>query len=128
MTIEDVVDLYGVTLAYFDNELWQRPGIYIDEIKVVFVNKSLSKESRKKVILHELGHIDHDSKQYSRRHEEFELQANRHMIKCLLEEEFDCIDDKLAFNYLSFMKRHNLKTTTDEVMVISEYYNMLDAV
>ncbi|VTS33447.1 peptidase [Streptococcus porcinus] len=127
MTIDEVVDLYGVTLAYFDNDLWPRPGVYIDKIKVVFVNKALSDESKKKVVFHELGHIDHDSDQYKRRHEEFELQANRHMIKCLLEEEFNYIDDKLAFNYLSFMKRHNLKTTTDEIMVIDEYYNLLDA-
>ncbi|MGT2934235.1 ImmA/IrrE family metallo-endopeptidase [Streptococcus catagoni] len=128
MTIDEVVDLYGVTLAYFDNELWPRPGIYIDEIKVVFVNRTLSEESKKKVIFHELGHIDHDSGQYQRRHEEFELQANRHMIKCLLEEEFDKVEDKHEFNYLSFMQRHNLKTITDEVMVIDEYYNLLDAV
>lgn len=32
MTIEELVESYGVTLAYFDNELWPRPGIYIDEI------------------------------------------------------------------------------------------------
>lgn len=25
MTIEELVDSHGVTLAYFDNELWQRP-------------------------------------------------------------------------------------------------------
>lgn len=128
MTIEEIIDFYGVELAYFDNDLWPRPGIYIDEIKVVFVNKALSDESKKKVIFHELGHIDHDSNQYERRHEEFELQANRHMIRCLLEDEFDKVEDKHEFNYLSFMKRHNLKTTTDEVMVISEYYNLLDAV
>ncbi|WP_249630428.1 ImmA/IrrE family metallo-endopeptidase [Streptococcus uberis] len=128
MTIEELLDYYGVELAYFDNDLWPRPGIYIDEIKVVFVNKALSDESKKKVIFHELGHIDHDSNQYERRHEEFELQANRHMIRCLLEDEFDKVEDKHEFNYLSFMKRHNLKTTTDEVMVISEYFNLLDAV
>ncbi len=29
MTIEELVESYGVTLAYFDNELWPRPGIYI---------------------------------------------------------------------------------------------------
>lgn len=128
MTIEEILDFHNVELAYFDNELWPRPGIYIDEIKVVFVNRALSDESKKKVIFHELGHIEHDSGQYQRRHEEFELQANRHMIKCLLEEEFCYIEDKLEFNYLSFMKRHNLKTITDEVMVISEYYNLIDAV
>lgn len=63
MTIEEILDFHNVELAYFDNELWPRPGIYIDEIKVVFVNRALSDESKKKVIFHELGHIEHDSGQ-----------------------------------------------------------------
>ncbi|MGZ7301684.1 ImmA/IrrE family metallo-endopeptidase, partial [Streptococcus pyogenes] len=42
MTIEEILDFHNVELAYFDNELWPRPGIYIDEIKVVFVNRALS--------------------------------------------------------------------------------------
>ncbi|EFM33987.1 ImmA/IrrE family metallo-endopeptidase [Streptococcus pyogenes] len=128
MTIEEMLDFHNVELAYFDNDLWPRPGIYVDEIKVVFVNRALSETSKRKVIFHELGHLEHDSNQYGRRHEEFELEANRYMIRCLLEDEFDRVEDKYEFNYLSFMKRHNLKTITDEVMVISEYYNLLDAV
>ena len=59
MTIEELVDSHGVTLAYFDNELWQRPGMIIDELKIVFVNKSLSKEAQKRVILHEIAHLNH---------------------------------------------------------------------
>ncbi|MGZ7283675.1 ImmA/IrrE family metallo-endopeptidase, partial [Streptococcus pyogenes] len=43
----------------------------------------------------------------------------------LLEDEFDKVEDKHEFNYLSFMQRHNLKTTTDEVMVIDEYYTLI---
>lgn len=76
MTIEELVESYGVTLAYFDNELWPRPGIYISEIKIIFINKSLSEEAMKKVVYHELGHLEHDSNQYQRRHEQFELQAS----------------------------------------------------
>lgn len=41
MTIEELVDSQRVTLAYYDNEFWARPGGYIEEIKIVFVNKSL---------------------------------------------------------------------------------------
>ena len=52
MTIEELVESYGVTLAYFDNELWPRPGIYIDDIKIIFVNKSLSEDAMKKVVYH----------------------------------------------------------------------------
>lgn len=48
MTIEELVKSYGVTLSCFDNELWPRPGIYIDEINVIFINKLLSDEAMKK--------------------------------------------------------------------------------
>ena len=34
MTIEELVDSHGVTLAYFDNALWHRPGVYIKEINI----------------------------------------------------------------------------------------------
>ena len=126
MTIEELVESYGVTLAYFDNELWPRPGIYIDDIKIIFVNKSLSEEAMKKVVYHELGHLEHDSNQYKRRHEQFELQANRHMIRLLLKEELKELD--CEFNYVNFMQRHQLNTVTDECMVIDEYYNLMDIV
>lgn len=126
MTIEELVESYGVTLAYFDNELWPRPGIYIDDIKIIFVNKSLSEEAMKKVVYHELGHLEHDSSQYQRRHEQFELQANRNMIRLLLEEELEELD--YEFNYVNFMQRHQLTTVADECMVIDEYYNLMDIV
>ena len=47
MSIEEICDKHGVQIAYFDKELWHRHGVYIDEIKIVFVNKALS----------EAGHI-----------------------------------------------------------------------
>lgn len=37
MNIEELVDSHGVTLAYFDNELWHRPGIYIKDINIIFI-------------------------------------------------------------------------------------------
>ena len=126
MTIEDLVESYGVSLAYFDNELWPRPGIYIDEINVIFINKSLSEKAMKKVVYHELGHLDLDSNQYQRRHEQFELQANRNMIRLLLKEELEELD--YEFNYVNFMQRHQLTTVADECMVIDEYYNLMDIV
>lgn len=126
MTIEELVESYGVALAYFDNELWPRPGIYIDEINVIFINKSLSEKAMKKVVYHELGHLEHNSNQYQRRHEQFELQANRHMIRLLLEEELR--ESDYEFNYVNFMQRHQLNTVADECMVIDEYYNLMDIV
>lgn len=122
MTIEELVDSHGVTLAYFDNELWQRPGMIIDELKIVFVNKALSKEAQKRVILHEIAHLNHSKAQYTINPIKCENEANRAMIRALIREE---LDEGHEFNYIRFMDRHNLKTTTDEIMVVDEYFSLI---
>lgn len=124
MTIEEICDKHGVQVAYFDKELWHRHGVYIDEIKIVFVNKALSGEAQNRVILHELGHLSHSSTEYTINPIKCENEANRNMIHALLEEELKGIE-KEDFNYLSFMERHKLKTTTDELMVIDEFYRLV---
>lgn len=122
MTIEELVDSNGVTLAYFDNELWQRPGMIIDELKIVFVNKALSEEAQKRVILHEIAHLKHTEAQYTINPIKCENEANRAMIRALIREE---LDEGHEFNYIRFMDRHNLKTTTDEIMVVDEYFSLI---
>lgn len=122
MTIEELVDSNGVTLAYFDNELWQRPGMIIDELKIVFVNKSLSEEAQKRVILHEIAHLNHSKAQYTINPIKCENEANRAMIRALIREE---LDEGHEFNYIRFMERHKLKTTTDEIMVVDEYFSLI---
>lgn len=47
------------------------------------------------------------------------------MIHKLLEEELALSDDCHSFNYLAFMQKHELKTVTDELMVIDEYYELI---
>lgn len=59
MTINELLDQYQVSLAYFDNELWQRPGVYIKEISIIFINRELSENAKRRVIYHELGHLEH---------------------------------------------------------------------
>lgn len=125
MTIEELVDSHGVTLAYFDNELWHRPGIYIKDINIIFINRELSENAKKRVIYHEFGHLDHSAEAYRNNHVKCENEANRHMIHKLLEEELAASDDHKSFNYLHFMKKHKLKTVTDELMVIDEYYELI---
>ena len=124
MSIEEICDLHGVRIAYFDKELWHRHGIYVDEIKIVFVNKALSQDAQKRVILHELGHLDHTEANYTNNPIKCENEANRAMIHALLKEELNQIN-KEDFNYLNFMERHKLKTTTDELMVIDEFYRLV---
>jgi phage protein len=124
MSIEEICDLHGVRIAYFDKELWHRHGIYVDEIKIVFVNKALSQDAQKRVILHELGHLDHTEANYTNNPIKCENEANRAMIHALLREELEQTD-KEDFNYLNFMKRHKLKSVTDELMVIDEFYRLV---
>ena len=116
---------YGVKIEYFDNDLWNRNGIYIDEIKVVFVSKNLAPEKQKQVILHELGHIGQTEKEYQNALVRCENEANRNMIHHLLVDALDQLENPSEFNYLDFMKFYNLKTTTDEVMVKEEYQALL---
>ena len=125
MSIEDICKKYGVKIEYFDNDLWNRNGIYIDEIKVVFVSKNLAPEKQKQVILHELGHIGQTEKEYQNALVRCENEANRNMIHHLLVDALDQVENPSEFNYLDFMKFYNLKTTTDEVMVKEEYQALL---
>jgi len=119
MTIEEICDKHGVQVAYFDKELWHRHGVYIDEIKIVFVNKALSSDAQKRVVLHELGHLEHNPKHYERLREKYEAQANRNMIHELLKNEN--LDD---FNYIHFMEKYNLTTICDETFVKNEYLKL----
>ena len=125
MSIEDICQKYGVKIEYFDNDLWNRNGIYIEEIKVVFVSKDLAPEKQKQVILHELGHINHTEREYQNALIRCENEANRNMIHHLLEDALTQLDTPSDFNYLQFMEKYNLKTTTDEVMVKEEYLALL---
>jgi phage protein len=122
MRLEDICHEAGVTLAYFDNDLWQRPGMIIDELKIVFVNKSLSEEAQKRVILHEIAHLNHYNAQYTINPIRCENEANRAMIRALIREE---LDEGHEFNFIRFMERHKLKTTTDEIMVVDEYFSLI---
>lgn len=125
MTDSEILKQYNVKLIIFKKDLWDRKGFCLKQNRTIFVNEILSNEERHKVILHELKHFNHDPTQYQRRHEEYELQANRSMIHHLLSEELKLYDNFNEFNYIQFMKKHGLKTITDEIMVIDEYYNLI---
>ena len=126
MSIEDICKKYGVRIEYFDKDLWDRNGIYIDEIKVVFVSKDLTPDKQKQVILHELGHMEHTNEEYKNTLIRCENEANRNMIHHLLVDALAELDDPSDFNYLKFMEYYNLKTIADEVMVREEYKALIN--
>ena len=103
-------------ISYFDGRDSEIKGVYNKPFDTVFVNAYLDEIERKKVTYPE---------QYKRRREEYELQADRNMIHYLLKEELESIDDIANFNYIHFMEKYKLKTVTDELMVIDEYYELI---
>lgn len=120
MPEKELLKQFNVSLCEFDSSQWPRNG-FIDHInRVVYINKDLAPEIRLKVIFHELGHLEHNSKDYERMREKFEVQANRSMIHELLKNEN--LDD---FNYLRFMEKYNLTTICDETFVKNEYLKMM---
>lgn len=119
MTESELLERFNVSICEFDSSQWPRNG-FIDHInRVVYINKDLAPEIRLKVIFHELGHLEHNSKDYERMREKFEVQANRSMIHELLKNEN--LDD---FNYLHFMEKYNLTTICDETFVKNEYLKL----
>lgn len=118
---KELLEQFGVSICEFSSSEWSRNG-FIDPInRVVYINGDLSPETRLKVILHELGHLEHNSKDYERLREKYEAQADRNMIRGLLKNEN--LDD---FNYIHFMERYNLKTIANETMVIDEYRSLIN--
>lgn len=117
---KELLEQFNVSLCEFSSNEWPRDGFLDTVNRVVYINKDLAPEIRLKVILHELGHLEHDSKNYERLREKFEAQANRDMIRGLLENE--SLDD---FNYVRFMKKYNLTTICDETFVKHEYLKLL---
>ena len=120
MTETELLEQFDVSLCEFDSSQWPRDGFLDPVNRVIYINRDLPIEIRLKVLLHELGHLEHDPKHYERLREKFEAQANRTMIHELLKNEN--LDD---FNYLHFMEKYNLTTICDETFVKNEYLKMM---
>nr|DAQ77064.1 MAG TPA: IrrE protein [Caudoviricetes sp.] len=126
MTVRELCAQEGVYLCYFDGTGWHSPGFFNPTLKLLAIDINLSEQDQKQVALHELGHKEHSQYQYNLNREMCELQADRNMIHYLLEEELKTMDDVSDFNYVHFMEKYNLKTTTDETMVKEEYLNIIN--
>lgn len=116
---KELLEQFDVSLCEFDSSQWPRDGFLDPVNRVIYINRDLPIEIRLKVLLHELGHLEHDPKHYERLREKFEAQANRTMIHELLKNEN--LDD---FNYLHFMEKYNLTTICDETFVKNEYLKL----
>ena len=122
---KELLEQYEVSLYTFNPDQWAGRGFYDAQTRTIFLNSSLSPAERHRVLLHELGHLEHIGSIYRHSAMRCENEANRHMIHKLLEEELASSDDHQSFNFLRFMQKHKLKTVTDEMMVIDEYYQLI---
>ena len=127
MTISEIVKQYNIKLCEYPPSLWDRAGFYYAPLRTIYINSALSEKEKKKVIYHELGHLNHDTSQYDRRRELFEIQANREMIRSILKEELSACDkdDVKNFNYVRFMEKYDLVTTLDEELVKEEFLKLI---
>ena len=66
MKVNELLDEYQVTLYLFPETMWERRGFYFPDERIIYVNRDLSIEEREEVILHELGHINHNPAHYKR--------------------------------------------------------------
>lgn len=120
MTENELLEQFNVSLCEFDSSQWPRNG-FIDPInRVVYINKDLDPEIRLKVILHELGHLEQNSKDYERMREKYEAQANRNMIHELLVDYLKSTDI-YDFNWVRFAAQYDISTTWGEAMIQDEF-------
>ena len=124
MTEKELLDLHKVTLREFTSQQWSRNGFYDDINRIVYINADLSSDERRKVLFHELGHLDHFRSLYQNAPLLCENEANRYMIQNLVAEEIAEYGVE-SFNSVRFMERYQLKTVTDEVMIQDEFYKQV---
>ena len=120
MPEKELLEHFNVSLCEFDSSQWPRDG-FLDPInRVVYINRDLAPEIRLKVILHELGHLEQNSKDYERLREKYEAQANRNMIHELLVDYLKSTDI-YDFNWVRFAAQYDISTTWGEAMIQDEF-------
>lgn len=120
MPEKELLEQFNVSLCEFDSSQWPRDGFLDPVNRVVYINRDLPAERRLKVILHELGHLEHNPKHYERLREKYEAQANRNMIHELLVDYLKSTDI-YDFNWVRFAAQYDISTTWGEAMIQDEF-------
>ena len=76
---KELLEQYEVSLYTFEPDRWAGRGFYDSETRTIFLNSSLSSDERHRVLLHELGHLEHIGSIYRHSAMSCENQANRFM-------------------------------------------------
>lgn len=120
MPEKELLEQFNVSLCEFSSNEWSRDGFLDPVNRVVYINRDLAPEIRLKVILHELGHLEQNSKNYERLREKYEAQANRNMIHELLVDYLKSTDI-YDFNWVRFAAQYDISTTWGEAMIQDEF-------
>lgn len=120
MPEKELLEQFNVSLCEFDSSQWSRDGFLDPVNRVVYINRDLPAERRLKVLLHELGHLEHNHKHYERLREKYEAQANRNMIHELLVDYLK-YTDIYDFNWVRFAAQYDISTTWGEAMIQDEF-------
>lgn len=120
MNENELLEQFNVSLCEFSSNEWPRDGFLDPVNRVVYINGDLAPEIRLKVILHELGHLEQNSKDYERMREKYEAQANRNMIHELLVDYLKSTDI-YDFNWVRFAAQYDISTTWGEAMIQDEF-------
>lgn len=120
MPEKELLEQFNVSLCEFDSSQWPRDGFLDPVNRVVYINRDLAAERRLKVLLHELGHLEHNPKHYERLREKYEAQANRNMIHELLVDYLKSTDI-YDFNWVRFAAQYDISTTWGEAMIQDEF-------
>lgn len=120
---KELLEQYKVSLYTFEPDQWSGHGFYDSDTRTIFLNSSLSSDERHRVLLHELGHLEHIGSIYRHSAMSCENQANRFMIRHLISEELTQYEVS-EFNWLQFAERHKISTTWGEDMIQEEFYRL----
>lgn len=124
MKIDDLLSLYNIKVFEFPTTFWCRKGFYYPKNRKIYLNSDLSEDEKKAVILHELGHINHDPKKYKRMLVKYENEADRFMVKSLLKEYLE-ENDVLDFNWLKFAEKYKISSTWGQEMIQDEFKKLI---
>lgn len=122
--INDILKEYKIELFTFPETMWERSGFYFPDSRTIYVNQNLSDVEKEKVILHEIGHINHDPKLYARLLIKYENEADRFMVRELIKD-YLSDHDIYSFDWLRFANHYKISSTWGQEIIQEEFKNLI---
>lgn len=119
--IKNIAKELGVEIE-FDSTL-DKPGHYVAALNLIVINGNMDDFDTKKALLHELGHASRHKNNYFMYklafslHSTMEREAERYMIKELLEEYISSSDIEIQYmNYMNFIEGAELDVSYESMV------------